>query len=193
MSRAWSHCPTKLPDELRRPRVGEHPIDLGRQVRAELVLAGEAEQLVVGHRRPEEVRQPRGQGVFVDRRDTGPARPARPPPRGRGTGARPARPPSPGRRPPRRSAPPGTRRPRRAPPSRSSVASSTGRRKALVGEPAQELAGVRAGVRRRRRARRRGRSARSPAAGPSTARPAARGGSPTGCGAPATGPASRPA
>ena len=58
----------EVADELRRARVGEHPLDLGLEVRAELVLAGQAEQLVVGHGRPEEVREPRGQGVLVDRR-----------------------------------------------------------------------------------------------------------------------------
>ena len=39
MSRACSHWPTKLPEELLGPRVGEHPLDLGVEVRPELVLA----------------------------------------------------------------------------------------------------------------------------------------------------------
>ena len=132
----------EVAEELRRPRVGEHPLDLGLEVRAELVLAGQPDQLGVGHRRPEEVGQPRGQGVFVDQGIPARSSPARPPPRGRGTGARSGRPPSPGPRRPRRSVPSWAETASASAASRSLVASSTGRRKALRGEPAEELAGV---------------------------------------------------
>ena len=167
MSRAWSHWPTKLRTNSADRGSASIRSTWAWQVRAELVLAGQADQLVVGHGRPEEVRQPRGQGVFVDQRDTGPARPARPPPRGTGTAARPARPPSPGRRPPRRSAPPGRRRlgQRREPVHRRVVHGAAEGPRRRTGPAAR---GRSAGARRRRRGRPRGRSARNPAAGPST-------------------------
>ena len=38
----------EVADELRRPRVGEHPFDLGIELGAELVLACKPDQLVVG-------------------------------------------------------------------------------------------------------------------------------------------------
>ena len=54
--------------ERRRLRVLEHPLDLPAQrVRlAQLPLLGQGEQLLVGHRAPQEVRQPAGQGEVVE-------------------------------------------------------------------------------------------------------------------------------
>src|SRR5439155_23987928 len=43
----------------------EHSLDLPGEVLAQLVTLGEAEQLVVGHGRPKEVRKARRQGVFI--------------------------------------------------------------------------------------------------------------------------------
>ncbi len=53
--------------ERRRLRVLEHPPDLGRQILPQLPLCRQGEQLVVGHAVPEEVREPAGQLVLVDR------------------------------------------------------------------------------------------------------------------------------
>src|SRR5262249_986150 len=53
--------------ERRRLRVIEHPPHLRLQVGPQLALLGEAEQLVVRHAAPEEVRQPARQLVLVDR------------------------------------------------------------------------------------------------------------------------------
>ena len=60
-------------DEGLRLRVGEHPPDLPFEVVAgpQLPLAGEREQLVVGHAAPEEVREPRGQLELADRHHLG--------------------------------------------------------------------------------------------------------------------------
>ena len=132
MSRAWSHWPTKLrTNSSDRGSASIRSTWAGRFARSS-PLAGQADQLVVGHRRPEEVGQPRGQGVFVDERMPASAAPGsavllaeQEPRRGqhghhrlgdaRLEGLARLR-----RRPPRRCAT-----------SRSTVASSTGRRKAL--------------------------------------------------------------
>ena len=55
--------------ERRRLRVLQHPLDLLRGASsgcAQLALLGEREQFLVGHRAPEEVRQPAGQGEVVE-------------------------------------------------------------------------------------------------------------------------------
>ena len=54
-------------DEGGRLRVREHPPHLGIEVASQLSPARQGKQLVVGHAAPEEVRQPRGQFVLVDR------------------------------------------------------------------------------------------------------------------------------
>ena len=61
--RSWSHWPAKFVDERVGLRVGEHPGRLGLEDGriAEPALAGEPEELVVGHARPEEIAEPRGQ------------------------------------------------------------------------------------------------------------------------------------
>ena len=117
MSRAWSHWPTKL--RMNSAERGSASIrsTWARRFARSLCSAGQPDQLGVGHRRPEEVREPRRQGVFVDQGIPGRSSPARRPPRGRGTGARSGRPPSPARRRPRRSARSETRQPRPAPPA----------------------------------------------------------------------------
>ena len=59
-----------LAGEILRQRLGlgiaEHAPDLGVQIPAEFAGVGEREELRVGHGTPEEVGEPRGEGVFVD-------------------------------------------------------------------------------------------------------------------------------
>ncbi len=54
--------------EGRRLGVVEHPLDLrAKRLRlAQLALFGEGEQFLVGHRAPQEIRQPAGQGEVVE-------------------------------------------------------------------------------------------------------------------------------
>ena len=52
--------------EILRARIREHAFDLRRQLLAQLAARREAMQLVVGHRRPQEIGEARGQRVFVD-------------------------------------------------------------------------------------------------------------------------------
>ena len=59
--------PREVLDEGGRLRVREHPASLGIKVASQLSPARQGKQLVVGHAAPEEVRQPRGQFVLVDR------------------------------------------------------------------------------------------------------------------------------
>ncbi len=159
MSRAWSHWPTKWRMNSADRGSASIRADLGREVGAELVLLGQPDQLVVGHRRPEEIGQPRGQGVFVDQRIPARSSPARPPPRGRGTGARSGRPPSPGPRRTRKSVPAGPR-----PPRPGQRAGPWSRRPRGGGRPLRRncpgARGHRAGVRRHPRGLPPGRSGR---------------------------------
>ena len=192
MSRAWSHWPTKFRTNSSDRGSASIRSTWACRFVAQLVLArpgGTARRRASTTRGSTTAARP---GRIRRRADTGPAIPARSPPRGRGTAARPAPPPSPGRRPPRTSARPG-------PTTASASADEPVHRRVVHrpaegprGEPAQELAGV------------------APASGgvrghvageepvvvrrpdPVLARPSARGPSPTGSGSPATGPASRP-
>ena len=50
-------------------RIGEHAVDLRVEVRPQLVVEGEAQQFVVGHRAPEKEGKPRGDRVVVKRHD----------------------------------------------------------------------------------------------------------------------------
>ena len=59
--RSCSHWPAKFSTNCVGPGVVEHPDDLPAEVRPQRPLAGLAEQLVVGHAAPEEVREPAGQ------------------------------------------------------------------------------------------------------------------------------------
>ena len=59
-----------MPDKLLGTRVGEHPRDLGVEVFPQFVGTGQSEQFFVRHRRPEEVRQPRRQRIFINQRIT---------------------------------------------------------------------------------------------------------------------------
>ena len=52
-----------------RAFVGQHALDLRPQLLAQLAAGREREQLVVGHRRPQEIGQARGQRIFIDVRD----------------------------------------------------------------------------------------------------------------------------
>jgi hypothetical protein len=61
----------EVPHEGVAPPVLDHPLDLLRQLRPEVGGPRELEELLVGHRAPEEVREPRRQRELVDR--NGPA------------------------------------------------------------------------------------------------------------------------
>ena len=69
MSRRASHWPTKFFVNADGLRIGEHPLDLLVQHvgLAEPMLFGERQQLLVGHRAPEEIGEPVGQGEVVER------------------------------------------------------------------------------------------------------------------------------
>ena len=68
MSRRFSHCPTKFFVKLLRPRIIEHSLDLGveRFRIGEFALFGELQKLFIGHRAPQEIRQPAGEGEVVE-------------------------------------------------------------------------------------------------------------------------------
>ena len=74
--RVSSHWPAKLSAKRRRLRIGEHALDLRVEHRRQVqpIRLAEPQQLVVGHRAPEEVAQPRRQLDVRDARDG--ARPA---------------------------------------------------------------------------------------------------------------------
>ena len=68
MSRRPSHWPTKFSVNAAAFGCFEHALDLRAQRLglAQFLLLGEGEQFLVGHRAPEEVRQPAGQGEVVE-------------------------------------------------------------------------------------------------------------------------------
>lgn len=49
--------------------IDEHAIDLGAQIGAEFIFASEAEEFVIGHGAPEEIREAGGEGELVDGND----------------------------------------------------------------------------------------------------------------------------
>ena len=133
-------------------RVGQHPLHLRVEVLAQLAALGEPEQLVVRHRGPEEIGEPRGQRVFVDERMTfRRTAPAPSPRRGTETAATPAPAPSPARCRPRSVCPAACKSLSAMRDQPSTVRSSTGRRKALRRETAQNLARILRGAPRRLR------------------------------------------
>ena len=58
--------PGEVSAELGCARILEHPLHLRLEVGAQLAALRQAKQLVVRHRGPEQIRQPRGQGILVD-------------------------------------------------------------------------------------------------------------------------------
>ena len=58
----------EVADERFGARIGEHPLELGVEILAKLAAIGQVEQFLVRHRGPEEIREPRGEGMLVDER-----------------------------------------------------------------------------------------------------------------------------
>ena len=67
-SRARSHWPAKFATSASDAAVLEHPLTCAGKFSRSSPLVGQSHQLLVRHRRPQKIRQPRRQRIFVDER-----------------------------------------------------------------------------------------------------------------------------